>query len=199
MSGADLDAEAAAGMMCCASCGIAEGDDIKLKKCTACDLVKYCSDECQQDHRPNHEEICKERAAELHEILFQQPESSSVGDCPICFSPLPIDAKKPAMFPCCKKIICKGCDHANNLRQIEERLQQTCPFCRQPPPENMIKRIAANDSVALLEMGEKLYKKGDHHGAFEYFTKAVELGNVDAHYRLVCIKSGKVLRRTRKS
>eukprot|EP00985_Skeletonema_marinoi_P025747 scaffold19204_cov66-Skeletonema_marinoi.AAC.1 len=30
-------------MMCCASCGIGQVDDIKLKKCTACFLVRYCS------------------------------------------------------------------------------------------------------------------------------------------------------------
>ena len=29
---------------CCASCGIAEVDEIKLKKCDDCDLVKYCSE-----------------------------------------------------------------------------------------------------------------------------------------------------------
>ncbi len=27
----------------CASCGIAEVDDVNLKECSACDLVKYCS------------------------------------------------------------------------------------------------------------------------------------------------------------
>ena len=32
----------------CASCGIAEVDDIKLKDCSACDLVRYCSDDCQE-------------------------------------------------------------------------------------------------------------------------------------------------------
>ena len=37
--------------MCCASCGIAEVDDIKLMDCDACDLVPYCSDECKADHR----------------------------------------------------------------------------------------------------------------------------------------------------
>eukprot|EP00984_Skeletonema_dohrnii_P020923 scaffold10323_cov163-Skeletonema_dohrnii-CCMP3373.AAC.1 len=39
-------------LMCCASCGTAEVDDIKLKKCTACYLVKYCSIKCQREHRP---------------------------------------------------------------------------------------------------------------------------------------------------
>ena len=45
----------------CACCGIAGVDDIKLKDCDDCDLVKYCSDECQEDHRPKHEEECKKR------------------------------------------------------------------------------------------------------------------------------------------
>ena len=39
MSGTNNLKSAAADMMCCASCGIAEGDDIKLKTCTACDLL----------------------------------------------------------------------------------------------------------------------------------------------------------------
>jgi hypothetical protein len=40
-------------MMRCASCGKAEVDEVKLKKC-ACDLVKYCSVVCQKNHRPQH-------------------------------------------------------------------------------------------------------------------------------------------------
>jgi hypothetical protein len=74
-------------MCCCASCGKAEvDDDIKLKDCDDCDLVKYCSDKCQKDHLTEHEKACKERAAELRdEILFRQPQSSHRGDCPIYF------------------------------------------------------------------------------------------------------------------
>jgi len=43
-------------MMCCAACGIAEVDDIKLKKCTAC---KLCSVKCQKEHRPKHKKHVK--------------------------------------------------------------------------------------------------------------------------------------------
>jgi len=72
--------------MCCAACGIKEVDDIKLKNCNACYLVKYCSIECQKNHRKQHKKECKERMAELREeLLFKQPESSHLGDCPICF------------------------------------------------------------------------------------------------------------------
>eukprot|EP00984_Skeletonema_dohrnii_P024803 scaffold13949_cov67-Skeletonema_dohrnii-CCMP3373.AAC.2 len=71
------EAEAADMMMFCASCGIAEVDDIKLMTCNDCDLVRYCSDKCQQEHRSQHDAKCKERAAELRdELLFRQPESS---------------------------------------------------------------------------------------------------------------------------
>ena len=53
--------------MCCASCGMAEVDDIKLKECVNCDLVQYCSDKCREEHRSKHEVMCKERAAELRD------------------------------------------------------------------------------------------------------------------------------------
>ena len=67
---------AEARMMCCASCGIAELDDVKLKPCDGCDLISYCSDACKEDHRPMHEATCQERAAKLRdELLFKQPES----------------------------------------------------------------------------------------------------------------------------
>eukprot|EP00986_Skeletonema_menzelii_P005248 scaffold1873_cov183-Skeletonema_menzelii.AAC.1 len=120
----------------CTSCGVAGGDDIKLKKCTACHLVKYCSVKCQRDHRPQHKRECKKRAAELRdELLFKQPESSCFGDCPICCLPLPIDPKKTILNTCCSKRICGGCDYANQMRELEGKLQQKCPFCRKALPD----------------------------------------------------------------
>ena len=60
----------------CASCGIAEVDDIKLKICDGgCDLAKYCSDECQENHKDQHNNECKKRKAEMHDKqLFTQPD-----------------------------------------------------------------------------------------------------------------------------
>ena len=177
---------------CCASCGIAEVDNVKLVPCDDCDLVQYCSDECQQDHRPEHEARCKERAAELREeILFRQPESSHLGDCPICFLPLPIDPRKTSMNACCCKIICKGCSIANESRQMKEIIQQTCLFCRHPLPKTVeeadkmiMKRVEANDTVAQCHYALDLIEEGDYATAFRYYTKAAELGDADAHYRL---------------
>ena len=75
----------ASDMSLCASFSTAEVDDMKLKDYDDCNLVRYCGDECQQNHKSEHEEDCTERATELRdEILFKQPESSSYGDCPIC-------------------------------------------------------------------------------------------------------------------
>ena len=110
--------EAGDNLMCCASCGIAGVDDIKLKKCTACHLVRYCSVKCQKEHRPKHKKVCKKRAAELRdEILFKQPDGSDLGDCPICCLPFPLDANHSVIMGCCGQMICSGCDIANQRRE----------------------------------------------------------------------------------
>jgi tetratricopeptide (TPR) repeat protein len=181
--------------MCCASCGKAEVDDVKLTECDGCDLVRYCSDECQQLHRQEHAEKCKERAAELlrDEILFRQPEGSHHGDCPICCLPLPINPNsKNRLNSCCSKVICEGCSYADNIHQWEEKRQQpTCPFCRHPVPKtkgeafkNLMVRVEANDSVAIREMGVEHARAKEYEGAFKYLTKAAELGDAHAHYEL---------------
>ena len=180
--------------MFCASCGTAAGDDIKLKKCTACYLVKYCSVKCQKEHRKQHKKECKKRAAELRdEILFKQSESSYLGDCPICCLPIPIDdVQKSGFYTCCSKRVCLGCSFANTKREIiEGRLQPTCPFCRKALPktdeeinERLMKRFEANDPAAMRYMGSKKNNERDYRTAFEYYSKAAALGIVEAHYRL---------------
>jgi tetratricopeptide (TPR) repeat protein len=178
----------------CASCGIAEIDEMKLKECAACKSVLYCSDECERDHRQQHEGACEKRAAELRdEILFKEPESNYLGDCPICFLPLPFDLKKSTLMSCCSKTICNGCCYVHVLRHP---LKQTCPFCRHPVPEsqaevelNMMKRVEKNDPVAMTQMGTIRYNEGDYSSAFEYWTKAAELGdaNARAHAKLATL------------
>ncbi len=205
MSGAEyLEKEGAAGM-CCASCGIAEVDDVKLQKCNGCDLVRYCSDECKEDHRPEHQTKCKERAAELRdELLFRQPDSSYLGDCPICCVPFSIELTKGMLYPCCMKTVCIGCDYANiftnlnnrdraDVSRVVKKMQNTaCPFCRQPRSakekdfkKNVMKRMKKNDPEAFREMGTLRFQEGDCSGAVEYYRKAIELGDVDSHVRLV--------------
>ena len=179
------------GDFCCATCGIAGVDDVTLKECDGCDLVRYCSDACQEEHKSQHKALCKERAAELlrDKILFRQPESSHLGDCPICCLPLPTEDGKSSLYPCCSKYICIGCTRANQLLQI-----QSCPFCRHPLPKTMeeadkmiMNRVAANDPVALHIFGMNHYSKGDYDGAIKYWTKAAEFGGAKAHYELFII------------
>ncbi len=176
----------------CASCGITQGDDTKLKICTACGLVKYCSVECQKNHRPQHKKECKKRAAEIRDdLLMEQPEESYLGECPLCFLPLPLDLTKWKINSCCCKRICLGCDYANKMRENEEGLEQRCPYCRESMPktdeetdQNEMKRENANDPVALYMRGEKYYTEGCYDVAFEYWTKAARLGDMEAHYNL---------------
>ena len=175
----------------CANCGKAGVDDVKLKKC-ACNLVKYCSTNCQKDHRPQHKKACKKRMAEIRDDeLFTQPDGSSYGECPICCLPLSLDKAKSSMNSCCCKLICNGCVYANAMREMEQGMGMKCAFCREPVPKSdaegnqkaMI-RVKANDPAALCQMGVNCTNEGDHEGAFNYFTKAAGLGAVDAHFSL---------------
>ena len=132
----------------------------------------------------------KEQADALRlreEILFRQPESSHLGECPICCLPvgLPGNQRKTTIYSCCGKVICNGCAFAENMKQT------TCPFCRQPTPKsieeadkNLMKRGAVNDPVALWQMGTICSYKKDYKGTFNYYKMAAELGDVEAHYNL---------------
>jgi hypothetical protein len=168
-------------------------DDIKLKMCTGCKSARYCGVTCQREHRVKHKKACKKRAAELRdEILFEQPESSHYGDCPICLLPLSINPQKFVMKSCCSKLVCIGCDYANDMREKEEMLKHTCPFCRQPRSLTKAethryrkKRIEVNDPVALREEGKhRCQYDRDFKGAFELLSKAAEMGDVEANYEL---------------
>ncbi len=181
---------------CCACCGIAADDNIKLKTCDACKLARYCSVECQRKHRSKHKQACKKRAAELRDDeLFSQPESTHLGECPICCLPLSLDESKSSLNSCCSKFICKGCLYANILREMAASLEQRCVFCRElttaskeESDKRLMKRIKANDPAALREMGlQCFFDESDFKKAFEYLTKAAGLGDIEAHYNLSCM------------
>jgi hypothetical protein len=178
---------------CCASCGVAGVDEIKLKKCKGCYLVRYCGVKCQRDHWRHHKRACRNRAAELRdELLFKHPESTHRGDCPICCLPLPLDSKKLSMYACCSKVMCNGCDYANQMQERKQRLKHgNCPFCRKPLPKTQeeadklsMKRVKANNPAAMCKEGATQSRKGDYIKAFDYYTKAAELGDVEAHFKL---------------
>jgi tetratricopeptide (TPR) repeat protein len=195
MSSGAVDAEAESGEaeteveadVCCANCGIAQVDDIKLKECDGCQSVRYCSDICQENHREQHEEDCEKRKAELHDKeLFEQPEESHLGECPLCFIPIPLDLRKSLFHSCCCKLVCLGCDYADYLSNGRNR----CPFCREPVVngdehiKRVMERVKANDPAALSYMGKRRIEEGDYDKAFEYWTKAAELGYAAAHNNL---------------
>lgn len=89
-----------------------------MKRCTACHLVRYCGIQCQKDHWRKHKRACKKRAAELRdELLFKQPESTHLGDCPICMVPMPLYPS----YACCSKIVCNGCIYAMERENTKKR------------------------------------------------------------------------------
>jgi hypothetical protein len=131
------------------------------------------------------------------DLLMEQPDSTHLGDCEICCLPLPLDLTKSSITTCCTKRVCEGCTIANYEREREESLEHRCPFCRHPIPktkeegyQNEIKRIEANDPLALLTKGEQYYREGDHGVVFEYWSKSAGLGNMEAHYKVSLLYRG---------
>src|SRR6056300_1615821 len=152
MSGKEVEAD-----VCCANCGMAGVDDIKLENCDGCDLVKYCSDKCKEVHREQHHEECKKRAANLHDKrLFTQPDETHRGECPICFLPMPLNMDKYIFMSCCGQTICDGCCYAHLMSNIHDEMKaRTCLFCRtsaldeEEYEKRTKERIAANDPAVL--------------------------------------------------
>ena len=115
----------------CANCNVSadasreaagDGANVLLKNCAACLLVKYCSVDCQRDHRSKHKKECKRRAAELKdERLYGQGHERPEGDfCPICTLPIPLRMEEHSVFnACCMKRVCKGCLMALRQRGME--------------------------------------------------------------------------------
>ena len=176
----------------CANCGKAAVDNINFRISTAGKLVKYCSVDCRKAHRPRHEKACNKPMAEIRDDrLFTQPDGSHLGECSICCLPLPLDTRKSVINSCCCKRLCKGCNHANHAREEEQGLYAKCAFCREPLPKseeecekNFTERAKANDPVAICQKGITCSSRGDYEGAFQYYTKAAALGNINAHYNL---------------
>ena len=82
--------------------------------------------------------------------LFTQPDGCHLGECPLCFLPMPLDPQKTTFKACCSKIICEGCVYAH----IKSNGGERCPFCRELTAnkeeciKRIMKRIKANDPAA---------------------------------------------------
>lgn len=61
-------------LACCAACGKRKGDAgvRKLRTCTGCRALKYCSTECQHAHWDAHKAACKEAKRRLAQTAEQQ-------------------------------------------------------------------------------------------------------------------------------
>ena len=113
----------------CASCGAVDeikfpigGMSVTLGNSFECNGVRCCSIECREDYYKLHDKK-----------LFTQPDETHLGECPLCFLPLPIDKNKSVFRTCCSEIICKGCVVANIMKNINDKVKALkCPFCREP-------------------------------------------------------------------
>jgi TPR repeat protein len=146
-------------------------------------------DGMKSPEREAADEYPKTQAA-IDKKLFTQPSETHLGECPICFLPLSIDPKTRIFWTCCSETICNGCVHANMMSNGRVKAQ-VCVFCREPSVKKeesnkrLMKRVKANDPAALRHCGGlACYEEGDYDAAFKYWTKAAELGDIQAHHEL---------------
>ena len=120
----------------------------------------------------------------------ERPEG--VAACPICFLLIELPADKHAkVIVCCIKRVCNGC-----ILAARQRGMRGCPFCRTPRPTDeastlamVQKRVDKRDEEAIKFLGDKYSHGGlgltkDVPRAIELWTKAAELGSLEAYYNL---------------
>ena len=152
-------------------------DTMNSKQLPTCQTIGTKNQEGSED---------KHERKEFDEILFRQLECSHWGECPICLLPLSHEDCTKTYFNCCSKTICTGCRFAQCCQNPPKSGRQ-CPFCRTPIPktrndiwDKVEKRIEVGDQIAMVKMGNELVDKDDFKGAFEYFSRAASLENIEA-------------------
>ena len=104
---------------------------------------------------------------------------------------MPLAPSKSIFYSCCCKVVCRGCEIADRITSGGDN----CPFCREPAvngeenDKRVMKRVKANDPVAMSQVGETYYDEGDYGAAFEYLTKAAGFEDAAAHFKLGCMYS----------
>ena len=127
--------------------------------------------------------------------LFQDPPPRE--DCPICMLPMPVNSGICDVYTtyqtCCGKIICYACVHATKEQIDKGKIENVCPFCREPNPvsdeehvQKLKARMKLNDAEAFLRLGNAYNYNMfglplDRKKAFELYKKGVELGSIEAH------------------
>ena len=53
--------------------------------------------------------------------------------------------------------------------------------------ERLMKRVEANDPVAICRVATDSYIKGDYNASFKYLTKAAALGDAHGHFQISCL------------
>ena len=179
----------------CAACG-KEGNVLNI--CNKCKMVKYCNVSCKKKHKSKHKKKCDRRVADLRDeaLLIDHPPRE---ECPICFLPLPIDARESLFKSCCGKQICGGCAFAivgeDIKRGKKEEEINACAFCRRPAAtdkENIerIKSLMENGNATAFDVQAGHYANGsdglqqDMAKANELWLKAGELGCAEAYSKL---------------
>jgi TPR repeat protein len=111
-------------------------------------------------------------------------------ECVICTLPFPHSNQGRVFTICCGASICCGCNYHHIRAIAESRMDNVCPFCREPKPKDKhvaLKNLMNRDiDYAFMHMGDCLrnghggYTQSSQ-GSLEMYAKAARLGNAEAY------------------
>jgi len=122
--------------------------------------------------------------------LFRQPKNSHLGDCPICFLPLPLERRNLALHACCCKLICNGCVYSYFKSNSDTVQPLGCVFCRtlckseEESRQQLRSRADSNDPVAFAILGTLHFLKNEYVDAFRYWRQGVEVGDAESYFNI---------------
>ncbi|EJK51927.1 hypothetical protein THAOC_28857 [Thalassiosira oceanica] len=162
----------------CANCGKQGSDTVKLKSCTACRLVKYCSVDCQRAHRKLHKKTCKQRAAELKdEQLYSQGHERPEG----------WQKKDPEAITLLGLKYHLGDKYGHGRLGLQKDMQRAVELWTEAAELGSIK--ALHNLGNAYETGKGAQK--DTAKAVEFYAKAAMQGHVVARHNLGCYEGKK--------
>ena len=163
-----------------------EVDEIKQSLPNEAAAQAASNDESTVQTAPSHEHLMSSG--------LQRASGGSV--CDICFLPFEFSAICPSkeVYLCCMKLECNGCV----LASILHGMNRSCPFCRTTTPSDDASRLAMvrkradkGDADAISFLGNQYYfaqlgLTKNVPRAIKLWTKAAELGSLEAHGYLGC-------------
>ncbi|XP_043466813.1 uncharacterized protein LOC122501428 [Leptopilina heterotoma] len=119
------------------------GENVNLKRCSACNMISYCSKEHQKQDWPNHKEFCKVlcqmKKAYKVDNLFQSLKPNTEEERMAVFSQIDIDGKGDMLLECLKMMAALLLKRKLKMSEIQMiQIPRICSVCYESKQELLV-------------------------------------------------------------